>query len=75
MSIVRDSIIAELQERIARSAEYATIIESAKTKIKRDTYIKKLHKNNEIVADLLVSLDTIDKNREEKDVRLSDGEG
>ncbi len=61
MSIVTDSVRAELIESIARSKEFADKIKTAKTKPKKDLYTKKLEKNNKTVANLIIALDNIEK--------------
>ena len=59
MSIVSDSIKIELENYINISKTYKDKINSAKTKAKVKFYIKKLKKNNKIVADLLIGLDKL----------------
>lgn len=59
MSIVSDSIKIELENYINISKTYKDKINSAKTKAKAKFYIKKLKKNNKIVADLLIGLDKL----------------
>lgn len=60
MSVVKDILIDELKSSIALSSEYAIKIKRAKTKTKANLYHKKLKKNNQIVADLIVALDKLD---------------
>lgn len=57
---MRDVVVAELQRRIKISKDLQQIINTAKTKPKKDLYLKKIRKNNEAVADLLVALQRID---------------
>lgn len=64
MSIVRDALIDELREKIIESNDYASKIEQAKTETKRKSYKKKLHKSNNIIAELLIRLEEFDKNVE-----------
>lgn len=67
MSLVKQAIIAELQELIPKSKHYADQLETAKTKVKKDLMRKRLKKNNEKVADLLVALDKLDKKEKENE--------
>ena len=60
MSIVKNAIKEELTTAVAVSKGYANKIATAKTKIKSDTYRKKLKKNNQVVANLLLALDKIE---------------
>lgn len=61
MSIVKDALIAEIKEKAALSQEYHDIIQTAKTKVKKKIYQKKLAAHNNILADLLISLDKLEK--------------
>jgi len=61
MSIIRDAIVAELQDKIERSREYYNQFETAKTTTKKNLYKKKLQRNNLIIADLLEQLNAIDQ--------------
>lgn len=61
MSIVKDALIAEITEKAALSQEYHDIIQTAKTKVKKKIYEKKLAAHNNILADLLISLDKLEK--------------
>lgn len=60
---LRDVIVAELQERIKISKELQQKINDSKTKPKRELYTKKIRRNNEQVADLLLALQKIDNNK------------
>jgi len=60
MSFVKETIVEELSTAIEKSKEYADKIKRAKTKTKSDIYHKKLKKNNQIVADLLIALDKLE---------------
>ena len=42
MSLVKDTIVEELNAAVEKSKEFADKMKSAKTKIKSDTYHKKL---------------------------------
>ena len=61
MSIVKDALIAEITEKAALSQEYYDTIQSAKTKVKKKIYEKKLAAHNNMLADLLISLDKLEK--------------
>jgi len=61
MSLVKNILVEELKSSIALSTEYSSKIKSAKTKTKAAVYLKKLKKNNKIVADLVVALDKVEK--------------
>lgn len=61
MSMVRQAIIEELRELIPKSQEFSYRIETAKTNVKRDLYKKKLKKNNQKVADLIIALEKLEK--------------
>ena len=61
MSIVKDALIAEIKEKAQLSQEYYDIIQNAKTKVKKKIYEKKLAAHNDILADLLISLDKLEK--------------
>lgn len=66
MSIVRDAIVAEVQQRIQDSRDYYDKRDQAKTTTKKNFYGKKLRDNNIILADLLERLEKITKNKESK---------
>lgn len=61
MSIVKDALIAEIKEKAQLSQEYYDTIQTAKTKVKKKIYEKKLAAHNDILADLLISLDKLEK--------------
>ncbi len=61
MSIVADSIRVELDKAIEKSKRYIDLIKSSKTTAKSNFFIKKLKKNNKIVANLAIGLDKIAK--------------
>jgi len=61
MSLIKNAVIDELRAAMALSKEFKEKIDGAKTDIKRKTYKKKLKKNNEIVADLVMALDKLEK--------------
>ena len=67
MSIVHDAIVEELQTRMKKSVDYKQQIDTAKTKIKRKILSKRLKKNNEIVAELMKSLEAMNKTKENSD--------
>lgn len=61
MSIVADSIRVELDKAIDQSKKYIDLIKASKTNAKSDFFIRKLKKNNKIVANLAIGLDKIAK--------------
>ena len=61
MSIVREALIEEIKQKAELSQDYYNIIREAKTEAKRRVYRKKLTTHNNILADLLISLDKLDK--------------
>lgn len=61
MSLVKDALVAELQSVFTLSKEYADKIKNAETRTKSDFYKKKLKKNNQIAADMVIALDKLDK--------------
>lgn len=67
MSIVKQTIIAELQDLVTKSKHYAHELETSKTDVKRKMMKKRLKRNNEKVANLIVALERINK-KEKKDV-------
>ena len=60
---LRDVVVAELQVGVQRSRDLQQKINEAKTKPKRDLYLKKIRKNNEHVAELLLALQKLDYNQ------------
>jgi len=60
MSIVSEAVRTELIGVISLSKEYADKIKFAKTKPKIDLYKKKLKKNNEIAAEMIIALDKLE---------------
>ncbi len=63
---LRDYIVTQLQEKVNRSKELQQKIANSKTKPKRDLYTKKIGKNNEDVANLILALQKIDHNEKIK---------
>ncbi len=61
MSIVRDSLRKELSLAVTLSEEYSTKAKSAKTKTKNTYFTKKLKKNNNLIANMIIALDKIEK--------------
>jgi len=60
MSVVKKALLDELQTSIRLSKEYSDKIKNAKTKTKIDLYRKKLKKNNNIIADMMIALDKLE---------------
>ena len=63
MSIVKDALIAEIKHKAQLSQEYYNIIKSAKSEAKKRLYRKKLTKHNNVLADLIISLDKLEKSQ------------
>jgi len=61
MSIVREALMAEIKQKAELSQDYYNIIRDAKTEAKKRVYKKKLKNHNNILADLLIALDKLDK--------------
>ena len=61
MSIVKDALIAEIKEHAQLSQEYFDIIQNAKTNAKKKVYRKRLAAHNNVLADLIISLDKLEK--------------
>lgn len=59
MSIVKDALIAEIKEKAQISQEYYDKIQNAKTNAKAKHYKKKLAEHNNVLADLIISLDKL----------------
>ena len=58
-----DILRLEINDTISISQDLSNKVKTAKTKPKRDLYIKKLQKNNQIVFELLVSLQRLTINK------------
>lgn len=63
MSIVKDALIAEIKEKAEISQEYYNKIQTAKTKAKAKHYKKKLAEHNNVLADLIISLDKLNNSK------------
>ena len=59
MSIVKDALIAEIKEKAEKSQELYNTIQEAKTNTKKKFYQEKLAEHNNILADLIISLDKL----------------
>lgn len=59
MSIIKDALIAEIQEKAKISQELYNTIQEAKTNVKKKVYKKKLAEHNNELADLIISLDKL----------------
>ena len=71
--IVLEALVEEIKERAALSNQYKAERDNAKTDIKRKHFHKKLVRNNEESADLLIALERIVEAR--KDNESVDAEG
>ena len=63
MSIVKDAVIEEIKQKAELSQDYYNIIQAAKTEPKKRLYRKKLASHNNILADLIISLDKLEKSQ------------
>jgi len=63
MSIVQDSLRAELSKAVEISKKYSAKAKSAKTKTKNTYFTRKLKKNNNLIANMIIALDKIEKGR------------
>ncbi len=63
MSIVKDALIEEIKQKAELSQDYYNIINAATTEAKKRLYRKKLAKHNNILADLIISLDKLEKSQ------------
>ncbi len=59
MSIVKDALMEEILELKNKSIKLYNELNNSKTNIKKKIFGKKLKKNNTILADLLIKLDTL----------------
>jgi hypothetical protein len=58
---MKDLVLIEVQRLITISKSYDEQIKTAKTKTKKDFYSKKLHKNNKILADMIMRLERLNQ--------------
>lgn len=65
MSIVQDSIEAEVQEKIQLSHHYNNEIQTAKTATKMKYFRRKLRRNNEELGELLITLEKLHRGNNE----------
>ena len=61
MSIIKDALIAEIKEKAQVSQELFDTLQNAKTNAKKKVYKKRLAEHNNILADLIISLDKLEK--------------
>lgn len=59
MSLVKQALVIEIRQHIAKAMDLKKKIDTAKTETKKSVYNKKLKKNNIEAADLLVALDRL----------------
>lgn len=64
MAGVDDIVRNEVQQLMATSKEYREKIDDAKTKTKKDWYLKKLKKNNTRLLNVLVAIEKVRKAKE-----------
>jgi len=58
---IKDLVTQEVQRLVLVSRHYQAIIKESKTSTKKDFYLKKLRKNNNKLADMIVRLEQIDQ--------------
>ena len=66
IGVVKQVIIAELQELMPKSQHYQKEYESAKTRTKKKLMMKRLKQNNTKVAELVMALQRLDGSSGEK---------
>ena len=59
-----EALVAEIQDRAAISKQYMDERDNAKTKTKREHFHKKLVRNNEEAADILLTLEKLIEEKE-----------
>ncbi len=59
MSLVKQALIVEIRQHIAKAIDFKKKVDTAKTEAKRNVYMKKLKKNNIEAADLFTALDKL----------------
>jgi len=72
--IMLAALVEEIKERAALSNQYKAERDGAKTDVKRDHFHKKLVRNNEESADLLVALERIVAARENNESVDAEGD-
>ena len=64
----RDILVAEIKRLVTISKHYQAKITASKTEVKKKYYLKKLGKNNAVLADMLVRLEHFnEKGKDSKD--------
>ena len=61
MSIIQQTLVAELQTLFQTATSLKEKIEKATTNTKKEYYSKKLHRNNNVAADVIIALERIRK--------------
>jgi len=59
MNLIKEAIIAEVKDLMPKTVKFQNKMESAKTKHKREHFRKKLIKNNKRVAELIITLHSL----------------
>lgn len=73
MSSIKELLVEELRKGATLSTEYKEAKDGSKTRYKRNYYLKKLQKNNELNAKIIVTLERLNE-EEKKDEHTSDNE-
>jgi len=58
---IKDLVLLEVQRLVTISKMYKEKIDTAKTKPKKDLYLKKIRKNNEKLADMIMRLERLNR--------------
>jgi hypothetical protein len=58
---IKDLVLVEVQRLVTISKMYKEKIDTAKTKPKKDLYLKKLRKNNKTLADMIIRLERLNQ--------------
>lgn len=72
MSQIRDMLLEELQDGAKVSKQFIAGMDEAKTKTKKIYYKKKLQKNNEKNAKIVMALQRLEEVKEKNDEYTSD---
>lgn len=70
---LKDRLVVEVQRLVKVSKNLQDKINNAKTKAKKDYYLKKLKKNNTILMDMLLRLDAMTKKEEQNEQEENNG--
>lgn len=68
MGMIKNILVDELQDMVAKSAFYKERMQNAKTAAKKQFYFKKLTKNNNAVLNALYAIDRVEKKDEPSNI-------